>query len=458
MLLKQAQDYYDAGDYNSSERKLTALLEIEPDDIEALKSRAVVLYVQDKIDDALSDLNKIISLKADYAEAFFYSGLCYHSKKNGDQAIRNLSVAINLSPKDSQYYNARGIVYYATREFFKAIDDFTTALKVNPRWNTLQKINSYDMRGYSYYELGEYKKAIDDLTTVIKLDPPDKIIKSKNCRYRGYSYYQLGEHKKAINDFTAALDLNMAMDEAEKIQVYYGRGSSYYKLGEYKKAIDDFTIALKSEKRSKEKAKLYNERGASYHELAKVADAIKDVTSAIIISPDDITFNSNRAFMYFDNRYYEEAINDFEQVIKLSKKNNLQPSYDIYEHCGITYYKLEQYESAVYNLSQAIDMNPNNFIAYDWRAVAYQRLKKYKEAIQDYDHIIGIYPETYKYRAVVYTKLAEELKDDMLKNNYLEKAAADMKVYEDCRKNGCDCFVDGKKIRYRLKDDEWKSQ
>ncbi|MEH2267934.1 MAG: tetratricopeptide repeat protein [Nostoc sp.] len=90
----------------------------------------------------------------------------------------------------------------------------------------------------------------------------------------------------------------------------------------------------------------------------------------------------------YDAGNYEGAIEDFNQVIELDPQNAVA-----YNRRGDAYYRLGDYEQAQADASQAILLNPQDANAYFDRGFAISELGKYKEAIADYTQAIKLNSE-----------------------------------------------------------------
>ncbi|MCB9458333.1 MAG: tetratricopeptide repeat protein [Anaerolineaceae bacterium] len=85
---------------------------------------------------------------------------------------------------------------------------------------------------------------------------------------------------------------------------------------------------------------------------------------------------------------YEEAIADYNQAI------NLEPQYAFaFNSRGIAYMELGQYEEAIADYSQAISLDPQYTLAYNNRGIIYLELGQYEEAITDFTQAINLDPQ-----------------------------------------------------------------
>ncbi len=107
---------------------------------------------------------------------------------------------------------------------------------------------------------------------------------------------------------------------------------------------------------------------------------------------------------------YESAVKDFDQTIQLSPKRA-----DAYYNRGLAYVRLNQYQKAVEDYTQVLNSDLQEFqnlkgVAYNNRANAYYRLGEHQKAIDDYTQALNIRPdwtEADKNRAIVQGVLDE---------------------------------------------------
>ncbi|WP_341526003.1 tetratricopeptide repeat protein [Nostoc sp. UHCC 0302] len=102
---------------------------------------------------------------------------------------------------------------------------------------------------------------------------------------------------------------------------------------------------------------------------------------------------------------FQKAVEDLTQAIELDPQNALA-----YNRRGDAYYQLGDYEKAQADSSQAILLNPQDDNAYYDRGFSFYELGKYKEAIRDYTEAIKLNlknPYTYYGRGLAYSKLKD---------------------------------------------------
>ena len=69
---------------------------------------------------------------------------------------------------------------------------------------------------------------------------------------------------------------------------------------------------------------------------------------------------------------------------------------------GTAYRKLKKYDNAIENFNAAIQLRPDHALAYFYRGYSYERFDQWQRAIADYDRAIGIDP----YNATFYNSKA----------------------------------------------------
>ena len=95
----------------------------------------------------------------------------------------------------------------------------------------------------------------------------------------------------------------------------------------------------------------------------------------------------NKGVLAYKNAKYEEAINHFQQAVKLDPKNAT-----IVNNLGFTLYKLGKFWESITWFQKAIAIDHQRAIAYLNLADAYVRVGKPKEAKQNYEKFLELAP------------------------------------------------------------------
>ncbi|HHY0836442.1 TPA: tetratricopeptide repeat protein [Bacillus thuringiensis] len=144
------------------------------------------------------------------------------------------------------------------------------------------------------------------------------------------------------------------------------------KLEEALKAVND-AIQLKEDF-----GQAYDLRSLIYLKLDKPEKAVHDLNKAIEIKPTAVRF-VNLAGAFVDLKCYEDAIDAFDNAIKLDKQH-----FRGYMGKINIYYKQERYEKALEVVQQGIAMRVDEPVLYAVQGIVYEELNKKEEAIDSY--------------------------------------------------------------------------
>lgn len=140
-------------------------------------------------------------------------------------------------------------------------------------------------------------------------------------------------------------------------------------------------------------------RGGKYETFRKLKSlvvfniAISDFKDAIKLKPGYVKAYKERAFAYENMDEYKKALNDYNQAIKHSIKEDP----DLYNSRGYVKKLLNDYKGAIKDLSRAIKMEPKNFDPLEMRALVYVQMGAYSNAERDYGALIAIRPKHWYY-------------------------------------------------------------
>lgn len=129
-------------------------------------NRAKAYARQDKLDLAIDECNKALSLKKDYHEAYNWRGICYETKKEFAKAFSDYDKAVALQPSNRVYIRNRGDMHYELKRYEDAWSDYNKAVGLEGKDHV-----SYFKRANASYMQGKFTDAIDDYTKCLELKP-----------------------------------------------------------------------------------------------------------------------------------------------------------------------------------------------------------------------------------------------------------------------------------------------
>ena len=182
-------------------------------------------------DRALTEYNKALSLKSDYAEALFSRGRTYQIRGDLNHALEDYNKTISVKKDSAAAYNYRGCIYAQRGDHARALNDYSQALAIQKDYT-----DALYNRGYSYRVLGQHDRAIEDFNRLIQIEPNN----ASAYNQRGTAYYYKENDERAIQDFSAAIKI-----KPDYALAWHNRGTAYRMAGNTSAANADFAEAIR---------------------------------------------------------------------------------------------------------------------------------------------------------------------------------------------------------------------
>jgi tetratricopeptide (TPR) repeat protein len=233
------------------------------------------------------------------------------------------------------------------RDYQRAVDLYTQGL-ADGSYGASVRRNLLRQRAFDYENLKQYDRAEADYNAALQIEPLDPDFYAK----RGFYFSRRGRYDDALADFRRGGELVPADGGFP-----FGEGEVHATLGQHEKAVERYTEAIR---RNAKIANYYRERGGVYNSLGKFKEAKTDYDKALAlgypipIPGETAVSNLGRGFASLRLRHYQDAIDDFDAVLKVV---------------------------------------PRSSNALAWRGIAYQSLAKHPEAVADYKAALAIDPK-----------------------------------------------------------------
>jgi tetratricopeptide (TPR) repeat protein len=180
---------------------------LKPDYAEAYYNLGVTLREVGQIDAALKSYEKALAIKHEYPAAHNNLGTILLDLGSLDSAVDHFEWAIAFKPDYAEAYNNLGVVERQQEKFDQAIKSFEKAISIQPNYT-----QAHNNLGNTSHKLGRLEAAIISYEKAIAINPDYAEVHNN----LGIVYQQLGQINNSINHYEKALAINP--DYAE---VYY---------------------------------------------------------------------------------------------------------------------------------------------------------------------------------------------------------------------------------------------
>ncbi|XP_067124872.1 stress-induced-phosphoprotein 1-like [Centruroides vittatus] len=424
-----------------------------------------------------------------------------------DDAVAFYTDAIKLDPSNHVLYSNRSAAYAKAEKFKEALDDAEKTISCKPDWS-----KGYSRKGASLAYLKRYEEAIEAYEEGLKHDPnnvqlkegikevedqmardgkgipnifkdPSSLLKLHNDP-RTKDFFKDPEYVKMLSQLHSnpsamtslslkdprmlttlsvllGIDLeksddgsgDASMDDSTDIQNDSSAKPNTKNENAQKAEPMDVDISEEKKKALKEK-----EAGNAAYKKKDFETALQHYDEAIKLDPNDMTFYTNKAAVYFEKKEYETCIEQCEKAIDIGRENradfkliakayariassylklnNLQKAQTFYQKSlaehrtpdvlkklseveklikeeerkayinpekaleekakGNEKFQQGDYPSAMKFYTEAIKRNPEDAKLYSNRAACYQKLAEFRLALEDSEQCIKLDPEFVK--------------------------------------------------------------
>lgn len=262
----------------------------------------------------------------------------------------------------------KGFDAFENREYEKAIEFYTQYIEKDGTLNT------YYNRGLAYYYAKNFEAAILDFSIAIDLDSLD----FEAYYNRGIIFYKQKKYPLAINDFEESIAINPEFSEA-----YTYLGLINYEKENFQEAIIFYDKAISI---NSTKAMAFYNRALCYQGLKKYEQAEIDFRLAIE-AIESSTYYWGLANLYFDQKRYADAVEQYEKAIELDSTNPI-----LFFNKGICYYENNQFEPAIEDFKQSIALNNKDIDARWYLVLSHKALGNIEQALNFYKEVEALNP------------------------------------------------------------------
>ncbi|XP_021199233.3 stress-induced-phosphoprotein 1 [Helicoverpa armigera] len=388
-----------------------------------------------------------------------------------DEAVKYYTEAIALDPQNHVLYSNRSAAYAKDENYAAALADADQTIALNPTWS-----KGYSRKGSALAYLGRHDEAIEAYEKGLELEPGNEQLASGLAEVKK----QVVELKQKTEQLFEKLRANPQtkewLNDPEYVKMVEKIAQNPFdvkNLGakmEDKRVLTTISImfgldlhipmdvdppapekktAEPPQKEEPEKPKyddlpenrrqalLEKDQGNECYKKKDLENALKHYQKAMEHDPTDITFYTNMAAVYFEQKEYEKCIKECEKAIDIGRENraDFKLIAKAFTRIGNAYKKMEQWKLAktYFEKSMSEHRTPEikTLLSEVERRIVEEEKKAYVDPVKaeqekelgndyfkkgDYSTAVKHYteaikrnpddPKLYSNRAACYTKLA----------------------------------------------------
>lgn len=388
----------------------------------------LVQLMQDNQEEALTSLSKSIEYGSKWAGDYINRGIIYYRKHNYRSALADYDKAVALAPRDAQCYYNRGVLRQELGDYNRALEDLTQAINYAP-----DRVEIYYQRGMVQLQLRQWQDALQDFTTIINRYPyflPAYYLAAQAETSLGHGKaatqlrqqaYQLEQKKDSIQS------LQTTMQVAESQPQQRDRRKEFSQLAAQNQETNDEENKYDSDTRGsvqKRYADVVNEPNIflSYYATNNHTDALRqtnyshatvDMYNNTMQLPAPLRFTTKEMTLTADmvNQHFAQISNlshqiDLLEQMALPQSSNNDLLCASYIARAFEFALVQDYSSALDDVTRAILMDGDLYFAYFCRANWRYKYLEYKRAVgeptdkadfelmmRDYDYVIHHLPD-----------------------------------------------------------------
>jgi len=258
------------------------------------------LLVQGKIEEAIQEADRLISLYPEYATGYNNRATAHWILERHDAAIQDFNTAITLNPRDTSFYHNRGWLYLNTDRIDTAIADFETIIRIEPT-----KPGGYDSLGWAYKKKGLHEQALSYFDKAVALAPESHQYRNG----RAQTYASQGKFDLALTDINKYIEGNQKVSPAYSRRAYY-----HWMLGNYDLSIQDANIEIASFPKDSE---AHSVRSLSRWVLGNKEQAVLDMKKAVELKSESPIEYLYLGYYSHEQGQRDEAHKHFSRAMEL---------------------------------------------------------------------------------------------------------------------------------------------
>jgi len=275
-LLANAVGHHQAGRFQEAEQGYRRILQLDPNDVNALHLFGVLYSQQGNYQLAVDYISAALRRKADFPEAHNNLGNALRAQGSLDEAVASYQQALFHRPGYAQAYNNLGIALTEQGRLEEAMASYRQALRLKP-----DNAEAHNNLGVALKNQGSFEEAVVSYQQALRIKPnyPEA---HDNL---GNALKEQGKFAEAVASHQQALRLKPDFAEAHN-----NLGNAFQKQGRLDEAVASYQQALHLKPSF---AEAHSNLGNALQEQGKLDEAISCLQRARQLQPGEQKYHSS---------------------------------------------------------------------------------------------------------------------------------------------------------------------
>ena len=371
-LINEGVDLFNSGQNQASLSKYDEAISLNQNCKEAYLNKGIVLNALNKIPEAIENFEHCLKLFPKYPSALIGLGNSHLILKNFEKALFYFEEALKIKSKLPLALKGKCICLYELNKKEEANQIIDELDKNNNNKKENEDEYKYLIKGNMAKDENNFQEAINYYDKSIE--------KNKNCHEAYYNKalceIALNQKDKALNNLDIALNIKKDFPEALD-----AKGCIYYSDNKYFEALKCYDELLEKIKINDD---YFFKKGSILMELKQYEDAIKSLDEVLKLNPNHIKAMILKGNCYDFLDLNKESLEIYDNII--IKDNNNELAHHLK---GQILLKQKEYEKALNEFNIVINLNKKNLETYFYIAICFNKLNKNNEAIEFYNKYIN---------------------------------------------------------------------
>ena len=340
--------------------------------VEGTLKRALASQQAGRINEALQLYSAVLAIDPGEVNALHLSGCCRLQLGQAAQALEQFDATIKLAPGFATAHSNRAVALRRLGRIPEALTCVDHALRLQPNL-----FDAHCNRSAILIDLQRPAEALGSADRAIAIRPGD----AQSHNNRGEALRRMKRYEEAIACYDAALRGRPDFGDA-----YFNRALALIELGRFEPALHSVESALAIQPGS---AEMHYQRGQVLWKLNRLDEAVRALDAAIGLQPDFVKAHGFRAELVSELGCFDEALSSCERAIEL------QPDQaDLHGNRANILFSLGRVEESLASYDKALALDPKIAVTgYAGRGIVFAHGKRFVEAIADLEKVVELDPE-----------------------------------------------------------------